>query len=129
MKKTSYENQKEKYLNLLQTAEDLLSDGVEPDDIIEYLNDKKGEELSRAFPFYALFSSFLSANLAWKYPPTTVFLIVGGYFYPNKLIWLLSCIPSKTPNSLNKSTVESPSFAANLTSSIDINSSPSCAAS
>ena len=64
MKKTSYENQKEKYLNLLQTAEDLLSDGVEPDDIIEYLNDKKEEELSRAFPFYALFSSFLSANLA-----------------------------------------------------------------
>ena len=129
MKKTSYENQKEKYLNLLQTAEDLLSDGVEPDDIIEYLNDKKEEELSRAFPFYALFSSFLSANLAWKYQPTTIFLIVGWYFYPNKLIWLLSCIPSKTPNSLNKSTVESPSFAANLTSSIDINSSPLFAAS
>ena len=66
MKKTSYENQKEKYLNLLQMAEDLLSDGVEPDDIIDYLNDKKEEELSRAFPFYALFCSFLSANMAWK---------------------------------------------------------------
>ena len=64
MKKTSYENQKENYLNLLQTAEDLLDDGVDPDDIIEYLNDKKEEELSRAFPFYTLFCSFLSANLA-----------------------------------------------------------------
>lgn len=129
MKKTSYENQKENYLNLLQTAEDLLDDGVDPDNIIEYLNEKKEKELSRAFPFYGLFSNFLSANLAWKYPLTIVFLIVSGYFYPNKLIWLLSCIPSKTPNSLNKSTVESPSFAANLTSSIDINSSPLFAAS
>lgn len=64
MKNTSYENQKENYLNLLQTAEDLLDDGVDPDDIIEYLNDKKEEELSRAFPFYTLFCSFLSANLA-----------------------------------------------------------------
>lgn len=64
MKKTSYENQKENYLNLLQTAEDLLDDGVDPDDIIEYLNDKKEEELSRAFPFYTLFCSFLSANMA-----------------------------------------------------------------
>lgn len=64
MKNTSYENQEENYLNLLQTAEDLLDDGVDPDDIIEYLNDKKEEELSRAFPFYTLFCSFLSANLA-----------------------------------------------------------------
>ena len=120
MKKTSYENQKENYLNLLQTAEDLLDDGVTPDNIIEYLNEKKEKELSRAFPFYGLFCSFLSANLAWKYPLTIVFLIVSGYFYPNKLIWLLSCIPSKTPNSLNKSIVESPSLAAILTSSIDI---------
>lgn len=64
MKKTSYENQKENYLNLLQTAEDLLDDGVDPDDIVEYLNDKKEEELSRAFPFYGLFCSFLSANMA-----------------------------------------------------------------
>lgn len=64
MKKTSYENQKENYLNLLQTAEDLLDDGVTPDNIIEYLNEKKEKELSRAFPFYGLFCSFLSANLA-----------------------------------------------------------------
>lgn len=129
MTEPSYDKQREKYFDLLQTAEDLLNDGVNPDDIIEYLNDKKEKELSRAFPFYTLFCSFLSANLAWKYPLTIVFLIVSGYFYPNKLIWLLSCIPSKTPNSLNKSTVESPSFAANLTSSIDINSSPLFAAS
>ena len=129
MTEPSYDKQREKYFDLLQAAEDLLNDGVDPDSIIEYLNEKKEKELSRAFPFYGLFSSFLSANLAWKYPLTIVFLIVSGYFYPNKLIWLLSCIPSKTPNSLNKSTVESPSFAANLTSSIDINSSPSFAAS
>ena len=64
MKEISYETQKEKYLSLLQTAEDLLSDGVDPDDIVEYLNDKKEEELSRAFPFYGLFCSFLSANMA-----------------------------------------------------------------
>lgn len=64
MKKMSYETQKEKYLSLLQIAEDLLSDGVEPDEIIDYLNDKKEEELSRAFPFYGLFCSFLSANMA-----------------------------------------------------------------
>ena len=66
MKETIYEKQKENYLNLLQIAEDLLNDNVEPDDIIEYLNDKKEEELSRAFPFYGLFCSFLSANMAWK---------------------------------------------------------------
>lgn len=129
MTEPSYDKQREKYFDLLQAAEDLLNDGVDPDSIIEYLNEKKEKELFRAFPFYGLFSSFLSANLAWKYPLTIVFLIVSGYFYPNKLIWLLSCIPSKTPNSLNKSTVESPSFAANLTSSIDINSSPLFAAS
>ncbi len=64
MKEISYETQKEKYLSLLQTAEDLLSDGVDPDDIVEYLNDKKEKELSRAFPFYGLFCSFLSANMA-----------------------------------------------------------------
>ena len=62
MKKTSYENQKENYLNLLQTAEDLLDDGVTPDNIIEYLNEKKEKELSRAFPFYGIFCGFLSAN-------------------------------------------------------------------
>ena len=129
MTEPSYDKQREKYFDLLQAAEDLLNDGVDPDSIIEYLNEKKEKELSRAFPFYGLFSRFLSANLAWKYPLTIVFLIVSGYFYPNKLIWLLSCIPSKTPNSLNKSTVESPSFAASLTSSIDINSSPLFAAS
>ena len=129
MTEPSYDKQREKYFDLLQAAEDLLNDGVDPDSIIEYLNEKKEKELSRAFPFYVLFSSFLYAHLAWKYPLTIVFLIVSGYFYPNKLIWLLSCIPSKTPNSLNKSTVESPSFAANLTSSIDINSSPLFAAS
>lgn len=66
MKETSYEKQKENYLNLLQIAEDLLNDNVEPDEIVEYLNAKKEEELSRAFPFYALFCSFLSANMAWK---------------------------------------------------------------
>lgn len=66
MKEISYKQQKEKYLSLLQTAEDLLSDGVDPDDIVEYLNDKKEEELSRAFPFYGLFCGFLSANMAWK---------------------------------------------------------------
>ena len=64
MKETSFIEQKEKYMHLLQVAEDLLSDGVEPDDIINYLNDKKEEELSRAFPFYGLFCSFLSANIA-----------------------------------------------------------------
>ena len=64
MKKTSYEEQKEKYLNLLQVAEDLLADGVDVDDIIEYLSEKKEEELSRAFPFYGIFCSFLSANMA-----------------------------------------------------------------
>ena len=64
MKEMTYEKQKEKYLRLLQTAEDLLSDGVDPDDIVEYLNDKKEKELSRAFPFYGLFCSFLSANMA-----------------------------------------------------------------
>lgn len=64
MKKAEIERQKEKYLELRQIAKDLRSDGVEPDDIIEYLNDKKEEELSRAFPFYALFSNFLSANRA-----------------------------------------------------------------
>ena len=64
MKKISYETQKEKYLSLLQTAEDLLDDGVDPYDIVNYLSDKKEQELSRAFPFYALFSNFLSANLA-----------------------------------------------------------------
>lgn len=64
MKEMNYEKQKENYLNLLQTAEDLLDDGVDPDDIVEYLNDKKEEELSRAFPFYGLFCSFLSANMA-----------------------------------------------------------------
>ncbi len=64
MKEMTYEKQKEKYLSLLQTAEDLLSDGVDPDDIVEYLNDKKEKELSRAFPFYGLFCSFLSANMA-----------------------------------------------------------------
>ena len=45
------------------------------------------------------------------------------FFYPNKLIWLLSCIPSNTPNSLSKSIVESPNFALILISSIDMNSS------
>ncbi len=64
MKKTSFIEQKEKYLNLLQVAEDLFDDGVDPDDIVEYLNDKKEKELSRAFPFYGIFCSFLSANMA-----------------------------------------------------------------
>ena len=64
MKEISYETQKEKYLSLLQTAEDLLSDGVDPDDIVEYLNDKKEKELSRSFPFYGLFCSFLSEYMA-----------------------------------------------------------------
>lgn len=60
MTEPSYDKQREKYFDLLQAAEDLLNDGVDP----EYLNEKKEKELSRAFPFYGLFSSFLSANLA-----------------------------------------------------------------
>ena len=64
MTEPSYDKQREKYFDLLQAAEDLLNDGVDPDSIIEYLNEKKEKELSRAFPFYGLFCSFLSANLA-----------------------------------------------------------------
>lgn len=64
MKKAEIEIQKEKYLELIQIAEDLLDDGVDPDDIINYLCDRKEKELSRAFPFYSLFCSFLSANMA-----------------------------------------------------------------
>lgn len=63
MTETSYEKQKEKYLNLLQVAEDLLDDGVSPDSIVEYLDSRK-KELSIAYPFFGLFCSFLSANRA-----------------------------------------------------------------
>ena len=63
MKNTSFIEQKEKYLNLLQVAEDLLDDGVSPDSIVEYLDGRKNE-LSIAYPFYELFCSFLSANMA-----------------------------------------------------------------
>lgn len=63
MKNTSFIEQKEKYLNLLQVAEDLLDDGVSPDSIVEYLDGRKNE-LSIAYPFYGLFCSFLSANMA-----------------------------------------------------------------
>ncbi len=62
MKKAEFEIQREKCYNLIQIAEDLLEDGVKPDDIVEYLNEMKEEELSRAFPFYGIFCGFLSAN-------------------------------------------------------------------
>ena len=58
MTEPSYDKQREKYFDLLQAAEDLLNDGVDPDSIIEYLNEKKEKELSRAFPFYGLFFKF-----------------------------------------------------------------------
>lgn len=41
MTEPSYDKQREKYFDLLQAAEDLLNDGVDPDSIIEYLNEKK----------------------------------------------------------------------------------------
>ena len=63
MAKSEFQKQKEKYFQLLKIAADLLDDGVDPDDIIEYLDGTKGE-LSAAYPFYSLFCGFLSANLA-----------------------------------------------------------------
>ena len=63
MKEPSFIEQKEKYLNLLQEAEDLLDDDVSPGSIVEFLDGRKNE-LSIAYPFYGLFCSFLSANMA-----------------------------------------------------------------
>ena len=62
MSRTEFKKQEEKYFHLLKIAADLLDDGVDPDEIIDYLNSKKGE-LSAAYPFYFLFCGFLSANL------------------------------------------------------------------
>lgn len=55
MTEPSYDKQREKYFDLLQAAEDLLNDGVDPDSIIEYLNEKKGK---RAFQSISILWTF-----------------------------------------------------------------------
>lgn len=58
MTEPSYDKQREKYFDLLQAAEDLLNDGVDPDSIIEYLNEKKKKSFPEHFHFMDFFQVF-----------------------------------------------------------------------